>query len=32
MTSQQETPRNIYKWFILPETSHWLIFLPICRR
>jgi len=20
-TSQQETPSNIYKWFILPETS-----------
>jgi len=21
-TSQQETPSNIYKWFILPETTY----------
>jgi len=26
-TPRQETPSNIYNWFILPETSHWPIFL-----
>ena len=28
-TSQQETPSNIYKWFILPETR--VIDLHFCR-